>query len=66
MTETCSTELHNLLSEGGRELQNIKFLPGLHPSEEGICAEAARVIKSAKARDMPHNPPKTGKEKTRL
>ena len=66
MTDICSDVLHRLLSEGGRELHNVKFLAGANPSEEGICEEAERVIASAIGRGMPHNPPKTGMEKTKL
>jgi hypothetical protein len=66
MTELCSSGLHGLLSEGGRELHNIKFLAGTAPTDAGMCEEAKRVIKSAFGRDMPHNPPHTGREKSML
>lgn len=66
MTEVCSAGLHNLLSEGGRELHNIKFLAGTDPTGVGICSEAERVIKAAIDKGMPHNPPHSGKEKTKL
>jgi hypothetical protein len=66
MPELCSAELHDLLSEGGRELQNVKFLAGTSPTKEGVCKEATRVIKSAVDRGMPHNPPQTGMAKTKL
>ncbi len=64
MTQLCSSGLHDLLSEGGRELHNVKFLAGTDSTSEGMCEEARRVIKSAIDRGMPHNPPKTGREKT--
>lgn len=66
MTEFCSAGLHDLLSEGGRELHNVKFLAGTEPTEVGMCDEAQRVVASAIGRGMPHNPPKTGKKKTKL
>lgn len=66
MTDICSTGLHQLLSEGGRELHNVKFLAGANPSEQGMCAEAEKVIASAIRRGMPHNPPMTGLGKTKL
>lgn len=66
MTDICSDGLHSLLSEGGRELHNVKFLAGAEPSDEGICKEAERVIASAINRGMPHNPPVTGLKKTKL
>jgi hypothetical protein len=66
MTELCSSSLHSLLSEGGRELHNIKFLAGTDPSEMGLCQEAERVIASAITRGMPHEPPRTGREKVKL
>lgn len=66
MTDICSTGLHRLLSEGGRELHNVKFLAGTAPNEQGMCAEAERVIASAIGRGMPHTPPMTGLEKTKL
>lgn len=66
MSELCSTEIHTLLSGGGRELHNIKFLQGTDATKEGICAEATRVVKSAIQRDLPHNPPHTGLEKIKL
>lgn len=66
MSDFCSATLHGLLSGGGRELQNIKFLAGSAPTKEGMCAEAAKVIGSAIARGMPHNPPFTGMQKTKL
>lgn len=66
MTELCSSGLHGLLSEGGRELHNIKFLAGTAPTDAGMCEEARRVIKSAIDRGMPHNPPNTGREKSTL
>lgn len=66
MTESCSSALNGLLSGEGRELQNIKLLAGSSPTKEGICAEAARVIGSAIGRGMPHNPPITGLQKTKL
>lgn len=66
MSEICSTTLHDLLSGGGRELQNIKFLAGTNPTKEGMCTEATKVIKSAMDRDLPHTPPATGVSKTKL
>jgi hypothetical protein len=66
MPETSSAGLHQLLSEGGRELHNVKFLAGTNPSGEGVCRESQRVIASAIGRGMPHNPPATGLEKTKL
>lgn len=66
MTEVCSASLHDLLSRGGRELHNIKFLAGTDATDVGICKEAKRVIGSAIDKGMPHNPPHSGKEKTRL
>lgn len=66
MSETCSAALHDLLSDGGSELQNIKFLAGTDPTKEGMCAEATKVIKSAIDRGMPHSPPETGVSKTKL
>ena len=66
MPDFCSSALHGLLSGEGRELQNIKFLAGSSPSKEGMCAEAARVIGLAIGRGMPHNPPVTGMQKTKL
>lgn len=66
MSEVCSVELHSLLSEGGRELANVKFLAGTAPTKEGMCAEATKVIKSAMSRDMPHSPPFTGRPKIKL
>ena len=64
--QNSATALHALLSEGGRELQNIKFLAGSAPDGDGMCNEAAKVIKSAFDRGMPHEPPVTGKKKTKL
>jgi len=66
MTEVCSASLHNLLSSGGRELHNIKFLAGTDSSESGICKEAGKVIGAAIEKGMLHNPPHSGKEKTKL
>ena len=66
MTQNCSTSLHNLLSGDGRELQNIKFLAGSNPTENGMAAEATKVIRSAMDRGMPHNPPITGVEKSKI
>ena len=66
MTNLCSTGLHQLLSKGGRELHNVKFLAGTNPTEQGMCVEAERVIASAIDRGMPHNPPVTSLEKTKL
>ena len=66
MPEVCSSALHDLLSGGGRDLQNIKFLAGTNPTKEGMCAEATKVIKSAIDRGMPHTPPVTGVVKTKL
>jgi hypothetical protein len=66
MIDLCSAPLHSLLSSGGRELQNIKFLAGSSPTKEGMCAEAVKVIGSAIARGMPHNPPVTGRQKASL
>lgn len=66
MTDFCSADLHDLLSGEGRELQNVKFLPGTSPTKEGMCAEATRVIKASIDRGMPHEPPFTGRSKTKL
>ncbi len=66
MTENGALALRTLLSEGGRELQNFKFLAGTSPDKDAMCAEAARVIGSAIKRGMPHEPPVTGIAKTRL
>lgn len=66
MNDLCSLPLHSLLSGEGRELQNIKFLVGSAPTREGMCAEATRVIGLAIGRGMPHNPPSTGMQKTKL
>lgn len=66
MTEVCSAGLHDLLSKGGRELHNIKFLAGTDANEAGICSEAERVIDAAIKNGMPHNPPHSGMEKTKL
>ncbi|MEL6582788.1 MAG: hypothetical protein AAFQ36_03055 [Pseudomonadota bacterium] len=66
MTESCSASLHDLLSEGGRELQNIKFLAGTDATSVGICKEAERVIRAALEEGMPHNPPHSGREKSKL
>jgi len=66
MTEVCSASLHDLLSRGGRELHNIKFLAGTDATDVGICKEAERVIGAAIDKGMPHNPPHSGKEKTKL
>ena len=66
MALDCANALHALLSEGGRELQNIKFLPGTKPTKDGMCKEATRVIGSAMKRGLPHEPPHTGVEKSKL
>lgn len=58
--------LHSLLSDEGRDLQNIKFLPGVEPTADGMCSEAHRVIQSAIRRGLPHEPPVTGVGKTKL
>ncbi|MGB1235346.1 MAG: hypothetical protein ACPG5U_06420 [Planktomarina sp.] len=66
MTNLCSDGLHALLTENGRELQDVKFLRGTSPSPEGMCEEAKRVIDAAMTRGMPHNPPSTGLDKSKL
>jgi hypothetical protein len=66
MTEVCSASLHDLLSRGGRELHNTKFLAGTDATDVGICKEAERVIHAAIDKGMPHNPPHSGKQKTKL
>ena len=66
MTEVCSTGLHDLLSTGGRELHNIKFLAGTNATHVGICKEAERVIGAAIDKGMLHSPPHSGKEKIKL
>ena len=66
MTSFCSNSLHSLLSSEGRELMNVKFLPGSAPTKEGMCEEAARVIKLALDRGMPHTPPNTNRLKVKL
>ena len=60
--------LRTLLSEGGRSLVNFKFLAGTGRDlcEDDMCAEAARVIRSALDDGMPHNPPTSGREKVKL
>ena len=66
MNNTSSTELHDFLSEGGREPQSLKLLKGTAPTRDGICREAKRVIAAAIDRGMPHDPPHSGKEKIKL
>jgi hypothetical protein len=57
---TCVEQLHALLSEDGREVRNFKFFLGSEPTADGVCLEAARVIKSARARGMVFEPPHSG------
>lgn len=66
MSDVCSAGLHDLLSRDGRELHNIKFLPGSDPTHVGICQEAERVIGLAIENGMVHNPPHSGREKSKL
>lgn len=68
MPNPGATALHALLSEDGRQLQNFKFLAGFEAEqcEDDMCAEAAKVIRSAIDDGMPHSPPTTGKPKRQL
>ena len=63
---TCVEQLHALLSEDGREIQNFKFFLGTSPTAEGICTEAARVIKQLRSNGLMDNPPHTGVAKSPL
>ena len=65
MPNICSASLHDLLSRDGRELHNIKFLAGTAPTHVGICQEAERVIGLAIEKGMVHNPPHSGREKSK-
>jgi len=60
--------LHSLLFEEGRELLNIKFLPGVNrgltPAE--MSSEADGVIRSARAKGPVDQPPMSGIEKTHV
>ena len=68
MTESNTKKLHSLLFEEGRELVNIKFMPG---NNRGLTAAklsdaAARAIQSALSGDMVSQPPRTGMSKCKL
>lgn len=61
-------KLHSLLFEEGRELVNIKFMPG---TDRGLTSAklsdaAARAIDDAIQSGMVSNPPMTGMAKCRL
>ncbi len=57
--------LHSFLNEEGRELKNIKFIPGTARGLTGdqMMDAACSAIKNAFARGLPDEPPETGKEK---
>lgn len=61
-----AAEVHALLNEDGRELENIEFLPGENPTPEEMCAEAVRVMRSVKTKNTPDTPPVTGVPQTKL
>lgn len=60
--------LHSILFEEGRELENIKFFPGDDRglSATSMCDEAAKVIRSAKAKGLVDNSPKTERKKVSI
>lgn len=68
MTEQAKSKLHSLLFEEGRELVNIKFMPGnnrgLTPRK--LSDAAARAIGSALNGDLVSHPPRTGRAKCKL
>lgn len=68
MDMSGSAALRALLSDGGRELVNFKFLAGTGRNlcEDDMCGEAARVIRSAIDDGMPHCPPTSGRDKVKL
>lgn len=68
MKQSNQKKLHSLLFEEGRELVNIKFMPG---TDRGLTSTkladaAARAIDDALACGLVSNPPHTGMTKCRL
>ncbi|WP_156392456.1 hypothetical protein [Rhizobium sp. Root482] len=68
MSESAKTKLHSLLFEEGRELVNIKFMPG---KSRGLTAArlsdaAADAIRSAIDGGLVNQPPRTGMRKCKL
>ena len=59
-------DLHTFLFEEGRELVDIKFMPGGDSclTEADIRLEAAKGLREAMGK--PHQPPNTGREKGSL
>lgn len=68
MTASNQKKLHSLLFEEGRELVNIKFMPG---ADRGLTSAqlsdaAARAISSAIDAGLVSAPPRTGRGKCTL
>jgi hypothetical protein len=69
MTESVmNKELHALLFEEGRELVNIKFIPG---PARGLTANqllstAAEAVRGALAGELVNNPPLSGLQKSSI
>ncbi|MFC3165409.1 hypothetical protein [Ciceribacter thiooxidans] len=68
MKQSNQRKLHSLLFEEGRELVNIKFMPGndrgLTPAK--LSDAAARAIGDALDSGLVSQPPRTGMNKCRL
>lgn len=68
MTESAMSKLHSLLFEEGRELVNIKFMPGISRSltSARLADAAAEGIRSAIEGGLVNQPPRTGMTKCKL
>lgn len=68
MTVRGLEKLHSLLNAEGRELVNIKFIPG---TERGLTADqlaeaAQAALSAALAGDLVDNPPMSGQAKSSI
>ena len=68
MSDHTKDDLHSFLFDEGRELVNIKFMPGESPdlTPDIVRAATASALRSAMSKGLVHAPPRTGRAKGAL
>lgn len=68
MSDHIKDDLHSFLFDEGRELVNIKFMPGDSPDlTQAMVRDATAVaLRSAMSKGPTHSPPRTGRAKGAL